>query len=214
MPPSHRSLRHAFIAGVLIVLAGCATSPTPQSDEQFRQSLSQAETTLAQKGAEPALEQLETIATRNPEKGEPWSYMAKILFDEQRYGEAIVSADEALRRDPQDYVAKSVRAVGGLRVAMQSLADLRADALLAGNARPDAVALASAMRETLGEDILFPDGRKRPPRGNTNTRPRQPTEAPAARPQANEPAPAPAAPPAAPAAAPGRAPDPFGNLLR
>ncbi|VFR22064.1 FOG: TPR repeat [plant metagenome] len=214
MPPSHRSLRHAFIAGVLIVLAGCATSPTPQSDEQFRQSLAQAETTLAQKGAEPALEQLETIATRNPEKGEPWSYMAKILFDEQRYGEAIVSADEALRRDPQDYVAKSVRAVGGLRVAMQSLADLRADALLAGNARPDAVALASAMRETLGEDILFPDGRKRPPRGNTNTRPRQPTEAPAARPQATEPAPAPAAPPAAPAAAPGRAPDPFGNLLR
>jgi tetratricopeptide (TPR) repeat protein len=212
MPPSHRSLRHAFVAGVLIVLAGCATSPTPQSDEQFRQSLAQAETTLAQKGAEPALEQLETIATRNPEKGEPWSYMAKILFDEQRYGEAIVSADEALRRDPQDYVAKSVRAVGGLRVAMQSLADLRADALLAGNARPDAVALASAMRETLGEDILFPDGRKRPPRGNANTRPRQPVEAPAARPQANEPAPA--AAPAAPAAAPGRAPDPFGNLLR
>lgn len=216
MPPSHRSLRHAFVAGVLIVLAGCATRPAPQSDEQFRQSLAQAETTLAQKGAEPALEQLETIATRNPEKGEPWSYMAKILFDEQRYGEAIVSADEALRRDPQDYVAKSVRAVGGLRVAMQSLADLRADALLAGNARPDAVALASAMRETLGEDILFPDGRKRPPRGNTNTntRPRPPAETPAARPQANEPAPAPAAAPAAPAAAPGRAPDPFGNLLR
>ncbi|WZB76012.1 hypothetical protein WJ972_08805 [Achromobacter insuavis] len=48
---------------------------------------------------------------------------------------------------------------------MQSLADLRADALLAGNARNDAVALAASMRETLGQDVLFPEGRKPPSRG-------------------------------------------------
>ena len=35
--------------------------------------------------------------------------------------------DRIYAGDPQDFVAKTVRAVGGLRVAMQSLADLRAD---------------------------------------------------------------------------------------
>lgn len=127
-----------------------------------------AEKTLEQKGADQAVAQFEEIAQRNPSKGLPWSYIAKIRFDEQKYGQAIVAADETLSRDPEDFVAKTVRAVGGLRVAMQSLADLREDALLAGNARADAVALAASMRETLGQDVLFPEGR-RPP-----ARPRQP----------------------------------------
>ncbi|WYX25653.1 hypothetical protein WJ969_08020 [Achromobacter xylosoxidans] len=105
--------------------------------------------------------QFQEIAQRNPSRGEPWSYIAKIRFDEQKYGEAIVAADEALNRDSNDFTAKTVRAVGGLRVAMQSLADLRADALLAGNARSDAVALAAAMRETLGQDVLFPEAAAR-----------------------------------------------------
>lgn len=144
-----------------------------------------------------------------------------------------MAADEALNRDPEDFTAKTVRAVGGLRVAMQSLADLRADALLAGNARTDAVALAAAMRDTLGQDVLFPEGRK-------PVRPRQPpkrvepgaadaasaapaTAAPArtASPSAAPTNPAPTAPSATPSATPatpassgGRAPDPFGNLLK
>lgn len=185
--------------------------------------------------------QFQEIAQRNPSRGEPWSYIAKIRFDEQKYGEAIVAADEALNRDSNDFTAKTVRAVGGLRVAMQSLADLRADALLAGNARSDAVALAAAMRETLGQDVLFPEGRK-PPRGGGTRPPPKPrndsaaaTGTPAAgtpaagtavTPSAGTPAanagaaakPAQsggATPPAQTSAPPaGRAPDPFGNLLK
>ncbi|MFC4278629.1 tetratricopeptide repeat protein [Achromobacter aloeverae] len=111
--------------------------------------------------------QFETIAQRNPTRGQPWSYIAKIRFDEHKYGEAIVAADEALNRDPTDFIAKSVRAVGGLRVALQSLSDLRADSLLAGNARNDAVALAQSLRDTLGQDVLFPEGQK--PRRGTGT---------------------------------------------
>ncbi|MFF7396288.1 hypothetical protein ACFZAI_07530 [Achromobacter sp. NPDC008082] len=193
-----------------------------------------AQKTLEQKGADQAVVQFEEIAQRNPSKGEPWSYIAKIRFDEQKYGQAIVAADETLSRDPQDFVAKTVRAVGGLRVAMQSLADLRADALLAGNARADAVALAASMRETLGQDVLFPEGRRPPP-----PRPRQPPRkvepAPdaatsgAATPSSQAassgaaPATVPATPPAAqpsatkpaspPAQQPNRAPNPFGDLL-
>ncbi len=159
--------RLVVLAGVVAVMAGCATVK-PQSESEYKQSMAAAEKTLEQKGADQAVAQFEEIAQRNPSKGEPWSYIAKIRFDEQKYGQAIVAADETLSRDPDDFVAKTVRAVGGLRVAMQSLADLRADALLAGNARADAVALAASMRETLGQDVLFPEGRRPPPR------PRQP----------------------------------------
>ncbi|MGE8626442.1 tetratricopeptide repeat protein [Achromobacter denitrificans] len=197
-----------------------------------------AQQTLEQKGADQAVAQFEEIAQRNPSKGAPWSYIAKIRFDEQKYGQAIVAADETLSREPDDFVAKTVRAVGGLRVAMQSLADLRADALLAGNAREDAVALAASMRETLGQDVLFPEGRRPPPR------PRQPRKvdpaagAPAAGAPASaavpaagtsaraQPAASPSVSPAAsPAGAsspqpanptaqqPNRAPNPFGDLL-
>lgn len=228
-------LSRLFLIGAIVALmTGCAATVKPQTDAEFKQSITQASQSLASKGGDQAVAEFEEIAQRNPSRGEPWSYIAKIRFDEQKYGEAIVAADEALNRDPEDFTAKTVRAVGGLRVAMQSLADLRADALLAGNARTDAVALAAAMRETLGQDVLFPEGRKPP------VRPRQPpkrveppaadagapataapaTAAPArtATPAATSSNPAPAAPtatpPATPAASGGRAPDPFGNLLK
>ncbi len=226
--------RLVVLAGVVAVMAGCA-SVKPQSESEYKQSMAEAEKALEQKSADQAVAQFEEIAVRNPSKGLPWSYIAKIRFDEQKYGQAIVAADEALSRDPDDFVAKSVRAVGGLRVAMQSLADLRADALLAGNARADAVALAAAMRETLGQDVLFPEGRRPPPRPRQPPRKADPAPA-SASPASAAPtgvAPAastPAAPKVAPSATPGpasnvspaatqpaqqpnRAPNPFGDLL-
>lgn len=224
--------RLVVIAGVVAVMAGCATVK-PQSEAEFKQSMEAAQKTLEQKGADQAVVQFEEIAQRNPSKGEPWSYIAKIRFDEQKYGQAIVAADETLSRDPQDFVAKTVRAVGGLRVAMQSLADLRADALLAGNARADAVALAASMRETLGQDVLFPEGRRPPPRPRQPPRKVEPapdaatsgaaTPSSQAASSGAAPATVPATPPAAqpsatkpaspPAQQPNRAPNPFGDLL-
>lgn len=226
--------RLVVLAGVVAVMAGCA-SVKPQSESEYRQSMAEAEKALEQKSADQAVAQFEEIAVRNPSKGLPWSYIAKIRFDEQKYGQAIVAADEALSRDPDDFVAKSVRAVGGLRVAMQSLADLRADALLAGNARADAVALAAAMRETLGQDVLFPEGRRPPPRPRQPPRKADPAPASASPSSAAATGAAPAAstsaapkvtPSAAPGAAsnaspaatqpaqqPNRAPNPFGDLL-
>ena len=215
--------RLVVVAGLVVLMAGCA-SVKPQSEAEYKQSMAAAEKTLEQKGADQAVAQFEEIAQRNPTKGEPWSYIAKIRFDEQKYGQAIVAADETLSRDPQDFVAKTVRAVGGLRVAMQSLADLRADTLLAGNARADAVALAAAMRETLGQDVLFPEGRRPPPRRQQQQRKVEPAVAAGTAPAdsaATQAAstPAPAAAPAAPkpvtppAPQPNRAPNPFGDLL-
>jgi hypothetical protein len=61
-----------------------------------------------------------------------------------------------LQRDQSDRQAKSVLAVAGLRVATQSLGELRQDASLAGDAKTDAQALAKELRDTLGEATLFP----------------------------------------------------------
>ena len=61
-----------------------------------------------------------------------------------------------LQRDPADRTAKSIRAVAGLRVATQSLNELRSDVELKGNARSDAIGLVKVMRDTLGESVLVP----------------------------------------------------------
>ncbi len=210
-------IRLVLATGAIAFLGACAsTGSGPQSEAEYDKSMAAAQQTLEQGGSDKAIAQFEEIAARNPAKGEPWSYIAKVRFDEQKYGQAIVAAEEALSRDSQDFVAKSVRAVGGLRVAMQALSDVRSDALLAGNTRADALALAAAMRETLGQDVLFPDGRK--PRGAANGR--APARAPAATsaPARSEtpaaaPANAPAASPAVPRPPAGATPNPFGDLL-
>lgn len=105
---------------------------------------------------ERAIDLLGDAAEANPSRKEPWVKLAKIHFDARDYGNAIVAADEALQRDNTDQVAKGIRVVSGLRVATQSLADLRGDVNLKGSARADAISLASMLRETLGEEVLVP----------------------------------------------------------
>jgi hypothetical protein len=129
-----------------------------------------------------------------------------------------------LQRDQTDRQAKSVLAVAGLRVATQSLGELRQDASLAGDAKSDAQALAKQLRDTLGEASLFPpDPNDKPvvrkkkfvrhvPKGKAADAPD--TAANAAAPAATPPAaPAPAAPATpAKAAQSGGASDPFSAL--
>ncbi|MEW5787872.1 MAG: tetratricopeptide repeat protein [Pseudomonadota bacterium] len=109
---------------------------------------------------ERAIDLLGEVADDHPSSKEPWVKLAKIHFDAQDYGNAIVAADEALQRDNGDQVAKGIRVVAGLRVAAQSLNDLRNDADLKGTARADAVTLANLLREALGEEVLVPSANR------------------------------------------------------
>lgn len=218
------------LAGALALLAGCATT-MPQSDAEYTQAIAAAQRTFTQSGPDQAVASFEEIARRNPTRGEPWAYVARIQFDQEKYGQAIVAADEALSREPENTVAKSVRVVAGMRVALRSLADLRADSRLASTTRGEALVLANSLREALGQDDLFPDRKvaepprrpTRPPRGTTSTAPRAPAaavnaaESPATPATAATSAPTPSAaptptapPPSAPPAS--RSPDPFGSL--
>lgn len=143
-----------------VFLCGCATAPSASSDEQFSELMMQTEIRVSESiengNKDEAVRIVSELVAANPGRKEPWIRIAKIHFDATDYAEAIVAADEALKIDNSDRTAKSIRAVSGLRVAAQSLADLRNDAELKGNARADAAGLAMTMRDILGEDVLVP----------------------------------------------------------
>lgn len=144
----------------LLGLQGCATKPVPLPQEDFSRAMEvsgvKVDALLGEKKLDEAVGLLSKMAEDNPAQKEPWVRMARLHFDAENYGRAIVAADEALQRDGADQTAKGLRAVSGLRVATQSLAELRDDANLKGSARADAVSLAKVLRETLGEEVLVP----------------------------------------------------------
>jgi Flp pilus assembly protein TadD len=220
------------LSGVVLacgVIAGCATqgNNTATTPEAFNKQLADADTVAKGGDQDRAISLYQQLSKSDPTREEPWSRIAQIQFTQGHYGQAIVAAQEALQRDQTDRQAKSVLAVAGLRVATQSLGELRQDASLAGDAKSDAQALAKQLRDTLGEATLFPpDPNDKPAvkkkrvvvhrvvKGKAGDTPDATTSAaaPAATPAAAPAAPAPA--PAAPAKAAqsGGASDPFSAL--
>lgn len=154
------SWRFVVAVGGLAVLSGCATTSKPLSDMDFAQAMTVSEkkvdALLGENKGDEATGVLTKLAKENPMRKAPWARLAKLHFEAGSYGEAIVAASEVLQRDPADRVAKSIRAVSGLRVATESLAQLRNDEDMKGSARADAVSLAKVLRETLGEEVLVP----------------------------------------------------------
>jgi tetratricopeptide (TPR) repeat protein len=144
-------------------MAGCTTpaNTLSASPDAFNKALADADAQSKAGNQDDALQAYQKLAAADPTREEPWSRIAQIQFQQQHYGQAIVAAQEALQRDQTDRGAKSVLAVAGLRVATESLGELRQDASLQGDAKSDAQALAKQLRDTLGEDSLFPPEQKK-----------------------------------------------------
>jgi tetratricopeptide (TPR) repeat protein len=177
----HQMLLSKFSRGVLSIsllvgIGGCASQPMATTKDMsleqikaIRESAAAAlkdndlkvDALLAKGKTDDAVELLKQATEKYPENKEPWNRLAKMYFDDGDYGEAIEAADEVLELDESDQSAKVIRAVSGLRVASQSLVDLRDDANLQGSARADAVSLVKVLRETLGEDVLLPTDKTR-----------------------------------------------------
>ena len=203
----------AFVSTGL--LAGCASSNVKKevlSPEQiYSQRISEAESLLAAGNRDAAALAYEKIALDNPAKGEPWSKVAQIQFAQGHYSQAIVAAEETLRRDPSNRAAKSVTAVGGLRLAVRSLEELRNDTELAGDTKTDAERLAVMLRETLGEPVLEPVKKAPPPvRRSSASRNSSVPKAAQRTPAVSTPSTAPPATPVTPKSGGGG--DPFGSL--
>ncbi|MFP6562267.1 tetratricopeptide repeat protein [Paraburkholderia sp. B3] len=204
------------------VMAGCASTQqnVPPTADQFNKQLADADAVAKAGDQDKAIGLYQDLAKADPTREEPWSRIAQIQFSQNHYGQAIVAAQEALQRDQTDRTAKSVLAVSGLRIATESLGELRDDAALQGDAKSDAQALAVQLRDTLGESELFPPDQqpKQPVKRRRVVRHAKApavasgADATAAAAPAN-PAPAGAAPTAAAQApAPAKAGDPFSAL--
>ena len=155
-----KNLVFTAVVGMSGVLFGCAANNASLKPEEFsaafEQSTKAVDTLLQQGNQKDAFKMLDELAAKNPERKEPWARKARVQFDAGNYAQAITAAEEVLQRDPADRTAKSIRAVAGLRVATQSLNELRSDVELKGNARSDAIGLVKVMRDTLGESVLVP----------------------------------------------------------
>ena len=153
-----RVLRSLIVlAGAAALITGCATSnPGPQTDEAFKQSMSEAETAAKGGQQDKAIDLYQQIAKVNPTRDEPWVRIAQLQFGAEKYPQAILAAEEALQRDGSDRQAKSILAVSGLRVSASALEQLRKVNEVNGSTRTEAESVAKLIRDALGEPILVP----------------------------------------------------------
>lgn len=163
---------------VAIMLGGCANAPTASGDANssavmqgknaaantvltkvsenvaISNAIAQADAAYKTNQTDKATALLKQAATAYPADKMPWVRMAQAKFDSANYSEAIVNAQEALKRDPKDKVANSIIVVSGLRISTKALADLRSQNEISGSLRSEVQELAKILRESLGKSEL------------------------------------------------------------
>ncbi|WP_400189834.1 outer membrane protein assembly factor BamD [Massilia orientalis] len=152
--------RFVGAAACAILLSACATTkpelaekpPAPTMDELLAKATEAS--TAGRK--EDAVTLWREAAAAYPADKAPWSSIAQTRYDAGQYGEAIVSAQEVLVRDPNDRLANSIIAISGLRLSTRALADLSRQNNLSGSIKTESQDLAKLLRESLGEQILVP----------------------------------------------------------
>jgi tetratricopeptide (TPR) repeat protein len=158
--PVGRLSRFVGAAACAILLSACATTkpelaekpPAPTMDELLAKATEAS--TAGRK--EDAVTLWKEAAAAYPADKAPWSSIAQTRYDAGQYGEAIVSAQEVLVRDPNDRLANSIIAISGLRLSTRALADLSRQNNLSGSIKTESQDLAKLLRESLGETVLVP----------------------------------------------------------
>lgn len=184
----------------LLGLTGCASHKTKPDNQGpgYSETMQAAAARYEAHDFAGAKDLYQKAADLNPTRAEPWYQMARISFNDQNYGRAIIGAEEALKRDPSQTDAQSILTIAGLRVAIEALGRLHEDTKLEGPAHNEAEKLAGKMREVLGQDVLVPPQEKtapvrrrsRPARRRVAEKKAPPSKAPAkkeSKPAANNP---------------------------
>lgn len=187
----------------ILTLGACATTPSAVTPDSLVQ---QADAAMKNGSSEQAVDLLNQASKLNPANNDVWVKLAQAQFERQNYPKAIEAGTEALARAPGNAEARSVIFVASMRLAVNSLAEIRADNPISEGSRGEAEQLVKQLRETLGESILVPIGKAatakpRAPRPAVARSDSAPVAAPAAKPAA-----------AAPAATASNSNDPFGAL--
>ncbi len=212
MPRCFTTLPSIVVLAIAAGVSACATPPVvpeiPRLDADA--AVEQANALIGSGQTSQAIDVLDQAAKDNPVSARPWLRRAQLQFEQSDYPAAIVSAEEAVKRDPASQEARSIAVVASLRIAIRSLTELRGEQNLNASAQAEAQRLALVLRESLSTELLLPP----PPLP-------EPPKKPAKRPVAKRPAPvaastAPAATasnvPVPPTPAPADNADPFGAL--
>lgn len=150
--------RALMIAACTLSLAACKTAPVaPPAPPKLQEILSEASQVAAMGQKEQAVGLWKQASKIYPTDKTPWTNIAQSRYESGQYGEAIVSAQEVLVRDPNDKLANSIIATSGLRLATRALGELSRQSGLVGPLRSESQELAKLLRETLGENNLFSD---------------------------------------------------------
>jgi Flp pilus assembly protein TadD len=146
------------------LVSACASNapvaPSPKTVSTVATAMAEADTAILAGRSDQAYAVLKQASVAFPADKTPLVRMAQMRFDSTDYGQAIVDAQQALKRDPNDTLAHSIVAVSGLRVTSKALADLSQKNNLTGNVRTEAQELAKLLRSNLNEDNLA--GGKKP----------------------------------------------------
>ncbi|MET0264372.1 MAG: hypothetical protein ABW202_02055 [Duganella sp.] len=167
--------RAGSVLSTLALLGGCATEAEVVRTEKpkaatLAHALADANGALVAGQADKAQTILKGAAANYPADKGPWLQLAQIKFDRASYGEAIINAQQALQRDPNDKLGNSIVAVSGLRLSTKALADLSQQNNLSGPLRSEAQELAKLLRSSLGEEVLVPPPAAAPVRRSVTTK--------------------------------------------
>lgn len=156
-----------------LMMTGCANSDAKQGAEaeaksSLESSVEKVEAALVEGRTDDAVKMLKALASRFPADKTPWLRIAQIRFDAGDYSDAIINAQEAIKRDPSEKGANSILTLSSLRLATKSLSDLRSQNALNGSIKSDAQDLTRTLREITGVAPVSVPGKPAaaaPPRG-------------------------------------------------
>jgi len=158
--PVGRMSRFIGATACAILLSACATTKPELADKPpvptMEELLAKANEASSAGRKEDAVKLWKDAAAAYPADKAPWTSIAQTRYDAGQYGDAIVSAQEVLVRDPNDRLANSIIAISGLRLSTRALSDLSRQNNLSGSIKTESQDLAKLLRETLGERELFP----------------------------------------------------------
>ena len=139
-------------------LSACMTAPVVQKPvvPSMEDMLAKASQASGSGQKEQAVTLWKAAAEAYPTDKTPWTNIAQTRYEAGQYGDAIVSAQEVLVRDPNDRLANSIIAISGLRLSTRALSDLSRQNNLSGSLRTESQDLAKLLRESLGETVLVP----------------------------------------------------------
>lgn len=202
----NRAVRGLSVVVLVALLGACASTTGSRNTPDYAVLMDQAENSVRAGQVDNALIAFRDAAVADPTQKDPWVRTAQLEFDRTHYARAIVAAEEAMQRDPDDIVADGILTVSGFRIANHSLQRLQGRGALASEtARREAETLANTLRETMGPAILAEPEPARTSRRSART------STPRSQPAASAPA-AEERAPATPAPAPRSGADPFKNI--